>query len=256
MKKSLLSLIAILFMVNFMSAQNCTPDPQYTAPGVYPDSATGLPPAYVGIPYAETITEVVPADTTVPVPPFNIPTTLPIDSIVVDTFVGLPAGFTVVAENQNTLPFTFLGNSSSCMLITGTATAPQVGNYPLHVSGLAWVRLLGVPTSQPFSIDYYSLDVLSAVGVQTFSRNKFELGQNMPNPFNDVSTIQYYLPVANNVEINIFNILGKVVKSESIAAHGGENLYKLNANDFTNGIYFYRLTYQNNTITKRFIVNK
>ena len=49
----------------------------------------------------------------------------------------------VVSENQTGLNFVFLGGTASCMLITGTATAGQVGNYPLTVSGLSWATYLG-----------------------------------------------------------------------------------------------------------------
>ena len=43
----------------------CTPNTLYTTPGMYPDSATGLLPAYVGQYYDEVITSITPLDTTV-----------------------------------------------------------------------------------------------------------------------------------------------------------------------------------------------
>jgi hypothetical protein len=254
MKKILLSLIALTTM-SFAIAQNCTADPQYTLPGVYPDSATGIPAATVGVAYDETITTITPVDTCIVIlfPPCVL---IPIDSVVVDVFTGLPAGFTVVSENESSLNFKFLGGSVSCMRITGTATAGQVGSYPITVSGLSWAQVLGVPTSQPFNVDYYTLEVVMATGVESFTRNEFEVKQNIPNPFNDNSKIEFYLPQANNVNISIYNVLGKVVKAEEILGGTGVNSYSLNAADFSNGIYFYNLTYGNQTITKRFVVNK
>ena len=207
MKKILLSLIALV-SINIAIAQNCTADPQYTAPGVYPDSATGLAPAIVGVPYAETITTITPVDTCIVIvfPPC---TTVPIDSVVIDNFTGLPPGFSVVSENQNGLNFVFLGGTASCMLITGTASAVDVGNWPLTVSGLSWATVLGVPTSQPFNVDYYSIDIVMPSGVESFSGNEFEVRQNIPNPFNNTSEIEFYLPQENNVSISIYNVLGK-----------------------------------------------
>ncbi len=254
MKKILLALIALV-TINIAMAQNCVPDNTYTAPGVYPDSATGLSPAYVGVPYNQTITEVVPVDTCI-VLIFPPCTTIPIDSIIIDTFTGLPAGFNVVSLNETSLPFKFLGGTTSCMLITGTATAGQVGNYPLHVSGLSWATVLGSPTSQPFTVDYYSIDVLNTTGIEAFNRKDFQVHQNRPNPFNNSTLISYYLPQASNVSFAVSNVLGKVVKSDNITAHQGENTITLNASDFSNGIYFYSLTYNNKVVTKRFIVNK
>jgi hypothetical protein len=258
MKKLLISLIALTTM-SFAIAQNCTADPQYTAPGVYPDSATGIPVAYVGVAYDETITAVTPVDTCVDIfgPPFPC-SIVDIDSVVIDVFNGLPIGFTVVSENENGLNFKFLGGTSSCMRITGTATAGQVGSYPLTVSGLSWgtVQSTGNSLSQPFNVDYYTLEVVMATGVGSFNRNEFEVKQNIPNPFNENSKIEFYLPQASNVNISIYNVLGKVVKAEEILGGTGVNMYSLNAADFSNGIYFYNLTYANQTITKRFVVNK
>ena len=254
MKKLILSLIATTFM-SFAIAQNCTPDGQYTLPGVYPDSATGLSIATVGVPYAETITTVTPADTCIIIvlPPC---TTVPIDSVVVDVVTGLPPGFTVVSENELNLPFKFLGGVSSCMLITGTASPGDEGIYPLNVTGLSWGTVLGVPTSQPFVVDWYQIEVVLATGVEGFNGNEFQVKQNTPNPFNNSSSIEYYLPQANNVNINIYNVLGETIKSEEINGTQGSNSYSLNATDFSNGIYFYNLTFANQTITKRFVVNK
>jgi len=254
MKKLLLSLIALTTM-SFAIAQNCTADPQYTLPGVYPDSATGISAATVGVAYDETITAITPADTCIVIlfPPCTV---IPIDSVVVDVFNGLPPGFTVVSENENSLNFKFLGGSTSCMRITGTATPAQVGSWPITVSGLSWAQVFGVPTSQPFNVDYYTLEIVSATGVEPLTGSEFQVGQNIPNPFNNTSSIQFYLPQANNVNISIYNVLGKVVKAEAILGGTGGNSYSLNAADFSNGIYFYNLTYANQTITKRFVVNK
>jgi len=256
MKKLLLSFIAI-FTMSFAIAQNCTADPQFTAPGVYPDSATGLPQAVVGVPYSETITTVTPVDTCVQVLPLPMPcTTVPIDSVVVDSISGLPPGFSIVSENENSLKFYFFGGTSSCMLVTGTAAPGDEGVYPVYVAGLSWAQLAGVPTSQPFIVDYYQIEVVSAAGLESFTGNNFQVKQNIPNPFNSSSSIDFYLPKEDHVNINIYNVVGKVVKSDEIKARKGENSYSLNAADFSNGIYFYNLTYANQTITKRFVVTK
>jgi hypothetical protein len=256
MKKILLSLIAIVTL-SFAMAQNCIPDPQYTLPGVYPDSATGLAVATVGVPYSETITAVTPVDTCVQVLPLPFPCTLtPIDSVVVDSIYGLPPGFTVVSENENNLNFYFFGGTSSCMLVTGTASPGDEGTYPLYVSGLSWGQVAGVPTSQPFVVDWYQIEVVSATGIEALTGNDFQVRQNIPNPFSNTSNVEFYLPQAENVNINIYNTLGKIIKAENIQAVKGTNSYLLNAADFSNGVYFYNLIYLDQTITRRFVVNK
>lgn len=254
MKKILLSLIAIAAFAS-INAQNCVPNGTYTAPGVYPDSATGLAPAYVGVPYSETITTVTPVDTCI-VLIFPPCTAIPIDSVVIDNFTGLPAGFNVKSMNENNLNFVFPGGSTSCIIITGTATSGQEGSYPLTVSGLSWATVFGVPASQPFNVDYYTLVILPATGVDELSNTTFSVKQNNPNPFSTYSNIDYMMPTTGKVTIEIRNILGELVFTDVKNGSKGLNQYQLNATNFTNGVYFYKLNYGGEVITKRFIVNK
>ena len=65
MKKSLFILLFVFGAV-YANAQ-CTPDPQFVSPGIYPDTATGLDPAYVGQSYNQNITIITPTDTVVDV---------------------------------------------------------------------------------------------------------------------------------------------------------------------------------------------
>lgn len=256
MKKLLLSLVVILTAIS-VNAQNCTADPMYTAPGVYPDSATGLAVAYVGVPYNETITTVTPVDTCVQIFPLPLPcTTVPIDSIVVDSVYGLPPGFTVVSENENSLPFYFLGGTTSCMLISGTAQPGDEGVYPLYVSGLSWGQVAGNPTSQPFVVDWYQIEVVNPTGIKDFASKEFEVLQNSPNPVKTSSFVEYYMPKSAVINIQVRNVLGEMVIAENKNATQGVNRYQLNVNDLSNGIYFYQFSFEEKVITKKFIVNK
>ncbi len=259
MKKTLLSFLAIIAISSTIVAQNCAPDPQYTTSGVYPDSVTNLPTSYVGQPYSEVITAVTPADTCIVIafPPCQ---TVYIDSIIVTSVTGLPPGFTIVSENENALPFKFLGGTSSCMLVTGNPTVLDTGHYPISVNGTTYATVFSLTQTQPFDVNYYFIDVVdttgSTVNVNELAENKFAITQNYPNPFSNTSTIEFNTPTAEVVELTVFNLLGEEIKTERISASVGKNVYTLKANDFENGVYFYQLNYQAERITKRFIVNK
>ncbi|UCE19469.1 MAG: right-handed parallel beta-helix repeat-containing protein [Gemmatimonadota bacterium] len=71
---------------------------------------------------------------------------------------------------------------------------------------------------------------------------EFHLSQNYPNPFNPVTTIEYALPEAANVRIEIYNIMGQVV---AVLIHSnqtaGFHSIQWNASGVTSGVYFYRL---------------
>ena len=87
----------------------------------------------------------------------------------------------------------------------------------------------------------------------------FYLKQNYPNPFNPLTTIEYGLPVDEEVSIIIFNLLGQKVK---VLAEGsqraGRYIIRFDAEDIklASGIYFYRLSTQSFVKTQKMILLK
>jgi photosystem II stability/assembly factor-like uncharacterized protein len=75
----------------------------------------------------------------------------------------------------------------------------------------------------------------------------YSLKQNYPNPFNPTTSIEFSLPVAADVELNIFNILGqKVATLINEQRSAGYHSVVWNADDsngrkLSSGIYFYML---------------
>jgi len=255
MKKTLLSLMST-FAVTLLMAQNCTPDGAFTAVGVYPDSATNMAVAYVGQAYSQTITVIAPVDTCVQVLPFGPCTTVPIDSIVVESVTGLPPGFTIMAENFNNLNFQFPGGTTSCMIVQGTAQPGDEGTYPILVSGTSYANVAGLPQSQPYSVDYYFIEIVNTVGIDDVDDLTFSISQNIPNPVKNYTTISYNMPNYGNVSVQIRNILGEMVINDVISAQEGKNTYRIDATNLSNGLYFYQFSLDNKVVTKKFIVNK
>lgn len=86
---------------------------------------------------------------------------------------------------------------------------------------------------------------------------QFELFQNYPNPFNPTTTISFALPVTSQVNLSIFNINGQLVKpliSGQLSA--GTHKINWNINSMSSGIYFYRITAENFSATKKMVVLK
>jgi hypothetical protein len=70
----------------------------------------------------------------------------------------------------------------------------------------------------------------------------FTLFQNYPNPFNPTTTIEYDLPKASQVKIEIYNLLGKKIKTildENKDA--GNHKFVFNSNNLASGVYFFRI---------------
>jgi len=86
----------------------------------------------------------------------------------------------------------------------------------------------------------------------------YSLEQNYPNPFNPSTTIQYSLPEAGTVNINIFNLLGENVKTIINNSNQAAGSYKavFNASSLPSGIYFYRLEVNDFVQVKKMILMK
>lgn len=71
---------------------------------------------------------------------------------------------------------------------------------------------------------------------------KLVLKQNYPNPFNPVTTIGFTVPVRGEVSIDIFDPLGRLVRSlPKSVKEAGTYEVKFNAAGLNSGIYFYRV---------------
>ncbi|MBD3219132.1 MAG: S8 family serine peptidase [candidate division Zixibacteria bacterium] len=90
----------------------------------------------------------------------------------------------------------------------------------------------------------------------------YELHQNVPNPFNPRTRISFSLPENSHVNIEIFNILGQRVTTladDNYPAGNHDVIWESrnsNGENVSTGIYFYRLTTERFTQTKRMLLLK
>jgi hypothetical protein len=105
---------------------------------------------------------------------------------------------------------------------------------------------------------YYSPN--QTVGINVLSTSvpeKFELSQNYPNPFNPETKIKFSLPENAEVRLKIFDITGREAASlvnERLSAGTYEADWR--AEGFNSGVYFYTLTANGNTITRKMLLVK
>jgi len=68
------------------------------------------------------------------------------------------------------------------------------------------------------------------------------LAQNYPNPFNSVTQIRFGLPIASEIKIEVFNILGQRVAVLLVTRKpAGYHVVEFEASKLTSGLYFYRI---------------
>jgi len=251
MLKSLLSSILIVTLFSGIAYSQCTPNTSITTSGITPDSATGLNVGIVGQIYNQVLQVRVPVDTVASVGGF--PVTVPITSITLTSFTGLPPGLTYTCNPTNCV---FPGGSNGCVSINGIPTTS--GAYsPVAILTTSYV-VFGFPSSRVDTVDYYVITINpSSVGLnQHAASSKFSLTQNIPNPFNDFSVINYSVPSKANVNFKVFNIIGKEVFHQMIGAEPGFNEYSFDGRDLSPGIYMYTMTFNNETISKRMVISR
>lgn len=91
-------------------------------------------------------------------------------------------------------------------------------------------------------------EVVTPVSVRIETRPEvYALRNNYPNPFNPETTIKYQLPEAGDVKLEIYNMLGQVVRT-LVNQHQSAGRYTIQWNasndygqDLSSGIYFYRV---------------
>ena len=99
-----------------------------------------------------------------------------------------------------------------------------------------------------------SVGTISSLENETDNRTitSYELSQNYPNPFNPSTTIQFALPQAAFVSLEVFNIVGErvdVLVSQEL--NSGQYNYTWNGLTLTSGVYFYRLKAGNFVETRK-----
>ena len=84
---------------------------------------------------------------------------------------------------------------------------------------------------------------------------QFNLNQNYPNPFNPSTTISFSIPERSFVELVIFNSIGQKVKTlVKKELNAGKYNFKFDGNNFSSGIYFYRLKFGSIIKVKKMIL--
>ncbi|MEL7120955.1 MAG: cohesin domain-containing protein [Bacteroidota bacterium] len=89
---------------------------------------------------------------------------------------------------------------------------------------------------------------------QALIQDKVELYQNIPNPFNNTTTIGFYLPEATGVNILFRDANGRILHQLNGNYSKGKNQIQINKKDLGSGVIYYTLESGAFVITKRMLV--
>jgi hypothetical protein len=165
-----------------------------------------------------------------------------------------------VETPDSLLLFQFSANPDSLVFdydtTTGFLTVSTVSNFTGEVN----VSMTVSDTEGGTAEDSIVVTINPVVGIDDpfalLIPKEFVLMQNYPNPFNPVTNIRFGLPVASDVVIEVYNILGqRVMKLLEERKPAGYHVVQFNAGQLGSGLYFYRIKVDNfNEVKKMMLV--
>jgi aminopeptidase N len=179
--------------------------------------------------------------------------------------------------------YNFVNTSGSTWRINFLAKQTQTGFFPIPIEikfsfttgADTTVRVMNSVNNQLFSFyfnrqptavvfDPNDMIVIKtatlSVGVEenlTMTPNNFELYQNIPNPFNPVTNINYDVPKNAHVKLVVYDLLGKEIKT-LVNENKTEGKYTISFNgmNLPSGVYLYRLETDNFVSVKKMLMVK
>lgn len=95
-------------------------------------------------------------------------------------------------------------------------------------------------------------DLVTGINIPHADNNKFS-SYNIPNPFNDYTTINYVLPVSSDVTISIMDIKGNLIYKLHEIQNDGSHSVTVNTSNLAAGIYFYTIQTKTGVETRKMI---
>lgn len=176
-------------------------------------------------------------------------------------FGGITGGPNIISDNASGYLFRFYVRSDNKIYLSENNgdvwsvdyTAPN-GNYRYIAADFPGINVWAVRDNG--GISYLDLPV----GIEQTSSEvlvSYSLEQNYPNPFNPVTNINYQLPSSEKVSLKIFDMNGREIETlvDDFQAAGYYNV-NFHSKNISSGVYFYKLTTNDFSDTKRMILLK
>jgi hypothetical protein len=160
-------------------------------------------------------------------------------------------------------------------IFAGTPTQPDTGIYRSIDNGSNWTPInegfnnSEMVTAFLITNDYifagtnlsiWRRPLIEVIGIRNISTEtplNYSLSQNFPNPFNPITNIKFNIAKLSYIKIVVYDMMGREVQTlvnESLSPGAYEVNWK--ASLFSSGVYYYRLTADNFSDTKKMLMIK
>lgn len=132
----------------------------------------------------------------------------------------------------------------------------QSVRYNTNANGWNGYFLPTFAYTTPFRYEHHDLGYKLSVnisGIKEINQKGFALAQNAPNPFNETSRVEYQLvKSASEVSFKVSDVMGREISNEKVASEIGKHSIELK--NYSSGIYYYTLTVDGYSTTRKMIV--
>ncbi len=187
-------------------------------------------------------------------------------SVIYDGYgtITLPSGtasnvarFKFISYEVDTM---FFGSTTMIEYIKDTLWIWSKSNYRYALLNIekSWMSIDGINYSAFKWVGY--VPNINWIGVSNVSNEipaNFKLEQNYPNPFNPTTTIRYQIPKNAFVTIKIYDNLGREIETLCEGNHNA-GIFEVNwnANGYSSGVYYCRMTTGDFSDTKQLVLLK
>lgn len=201
-----------------------------------------------------------------PVSVVSLPDRLFLNSATTTAINGLrTAGTAFLMKDSTSLSLAFIGPQNSIdinpSLLPWQLKSPAVrtrnGNVLVIPQSLdnGWLRI--PRTNGEIFYQITGLGLSSNTETAKSVPPALDLAQNYPNPGNPTTTISFTLPRAGKAVLRLYDILGNEVRELcSSELPVGKHAIIVDGTKLSSGIYFYRLQFEGNTLTKKLLFIK
>jgi len=149
-------------------------------------------------------------------------------------------------------------------LVSGSLDGSWEWNVPAVTASTCRIKIVCLDASHNPGEDISSSDftINPVTAVDQLPLSRLALPQNRPNPFNPRTKIEFALPVGQHIELRIYDVEGRRVKTVARGYHpAGPHAVIWDGTDergarTSSGVYFYRLTTPEKSLVRKMLLLK